>query len=254
MITASRALVLGLLFLSFSATASLTWPKGMYTSGGIVSGMFREFNRYFSQVQRQYPTEWKGDNSFFIWEDRKATLRVYGRDLGTLADWQRFHVSFSSDQGFKRSIIIKVKGASEKLNLKTVLLGNPVIRHEEYSVDFVEQEFSFHRDRSIDGVKTVFEKGSGSVRVVLFESESPGELYSELFFNCDACSGNPLIAKASERNGLEVTRYYLGGDTRPVASSEFFKEANSFYIPWIFMQVGYVVSDGVDFAGWPAVE
>lgn len=245
-----------LVFFSAGLSAQeLKWPKMMHTSENINKSIFRGLKNYFDRLAGSKIVHWLDDNHLIVYEGSEVVFNA--KMIATTsadADCDAYMVNFIGREGQVRRVRVNTCPLPEApLSLKDFLRGSFLGGAENFQVLFYGWNFSIRGRANKDGKQTVYESHRGSTRIILNERASSDRLYSELYYSCESCLGDAIVATLSMTPGGSIVEgFYAGMDGAPVDAKNFYQSAGGYLnYPLAFMPI--MLDDAQYTAGWPSL-
>lgn len=231
----------------------LAWPRMMHTSENINKTIFRGIKTYFDRLENSKVTHWINENQLVVFEGSDIVFNVKMIQRPSSQDeCDSYMVNFIGAGGQTRRVRVNTCPVQESsLTLRSFLSGSFLRGAENYQVVFYGWNFSITGRATAKGKQTVYEANRGGTRIILNETQSSRRLYSELYYRCEGCTGDAVVA-ALERtsNGSIIERFFMGLEGRPVDAREFYQNAGGYLgYPLSFMPI--MLDDAQYTAGWP---
>lgn len=245
-----------LIFFSCSVWAQ-SWPESMYTTEKMFEEQFSGLRTYISNLKVKYAYKQINNKLVFyktanqILEERFKLIVKRSRSK----DYIKEIVIFESFQGEKERFVFERWGSDlnelsvSKLTSFTFSIPSNV---NAFRVEFQKSKIYQFVEYNETGVKSQYKLYDYGLKIYHFERKQKNRLYSKLWFQCDICSGEPLIAIMDTRNTYYGNMYYyFGNPTKNVTPKEFYTKANKSYLSGIFREFKSLPLVGSAQFGWP---
>ena len=236
---------------------SFAWPDNMYTIERLFYDQFSSMRTYINNLKINYPFKIK-DNSIIFYADNgnenQVIFRIYLQIF-------RGHKSIT-----EKLIFVGENGHKEKFvytrlgnNLKPLPFDQLVSFRFSFpnNVDYLSIEFERSKvyqkiDFGLDSVRSHYRLYDYGLEIHHFEQINDSNLYSKLWYQCDVCTGEPLIAIMDTREIFYGNiQYMLGNPLQIIGPKKFYAKANRSYLSGINKEFTSIVDNAIMEFGWP---
>lgn len=245
----------------FSLTISLSsyaWPDSMYTVEKLFYEQFAPLRTYIKNIKLNYPFKKRRNHIIFFSNEgyfNQEVFRIIYQKEGH-SDYVKENLIFDGVDGFKEKFTFRRNGENiTPYGFDKLLSFNIAFPKESDSFyfEFERSQVYQHVKVSNNEIRSDYRLFNYGAEIHHYEFKRNDSLISKFWYQCDVCTGEPLIAIKDLRDTyLGNMTYILGNPSQILTPKDFFKKANRSYLSGIFRDFNKIVSNGIENFGWPA--
>jgi hypothetical protein len=240
----------------FNASLVFAWPINMYTIEKLYVEQFSALRTYINTIEREYANRRQGDQLIFLSQDN------FAREIFRL-QVQRF----TSDNYIREEILFKsIEHTSEKFiferwgsNLQPTPFWELVRFNFKYPSTCARFRIEFVQNMIAQTVLINTNESFSNYRLFDYTLEihhhqwqEQDRMISKLYYQCDVCSGDPLMAIMDTRPTHFGNMYYfLGNPLLEMTPAMFYMRAGRSYLSGIQREFNDIPIMGQALYGWP---
>lgn len=234
-----------------------SWPQSMYTTDKLFTTQFSGLRSYIQNLKINYPYTLKG-NKLTFYSDNGDYLQAIFK-LIVISHIEEHYIKetiiFNGFTERKEKFIFERWGQNIRPlsieNLTSFNFSMPQ-RVEAFRVEFQKAKVYQFVEFNNGNIKSHYRLFNYGLEIHHFEQIKKTKLYSKLWYQCDVCSGDPLIAiMDTQENHSGNMSYYFGNPLKFVTPKEFYGKANRSYLSGIYREFKQIPATGVSQFGWP---
>ena len=246
-----------LLLLISSQAWSQSWPGAMYTTQNLFTRQFSGLRSYIRNLKINYPYKLKGNKLIFYTDDGvylnerfKLIVKTYQEE-----NYIKETVIFDAFSGPKEKFVYERWGENVRplsiAKLTSFDFSAPQ-RVSAFRIEFQESKIYQYVEYDKAISKSHYKLYEYGLEIHHYEEVQVNKLYSKLWYQCDVCSGEALIAIMDTRDThMGNMSYFYGNPLKFVTPKEFFAKANRSYLSGIYREFKGLAENGVGRFGWP---
>lgn len=248
-------LILGILFSTFAWGQS--WPQSMYTTERLFEEQFSPMRTYIRNLKINYPYK-QLKNKLVFFSDNGDLLEEIFKLIVKREQTENYikeTIIFDGRWGAKEKFVYERWGEFVRpLDTAKLTSFNFTMprRVSAYRIEFQQQKVYQHVEFLENKTQSNYRLFDYGLEIHHIEEIQEQRLYSKLWYQCDVCSGEPLIAVMDTRDThMGNMSYFYGNPLKFVTPKEFFSKANRSYLSGIYREFGSISMNGVFMYGWP---
>lgn len=247
-----------LLLISSHALANISWPSNMYTVESLFTEQFSTIKTYIQNLKINYAyKETNNGITFFkqINGAREEVLKlIIKRDIQS--SYIKEEVLFYTYTGFTERFRLERWGANlypidnRKLTSFSFSIPKNV---DEFRYEFILQKLYQHVEYEENLIRSNYRLYDYGLEINHLEEIQESRLFSKLWYQCDVCSGEPIIALMDTREEfLGNMSFYYESPLEFVTPKQFFAKANRSYLSGIRREFRNIPTIGIFEFSWPS--
>ncbi len=249
--------LLVLLFLISTQVFAQTWPNLMYTTDNLFTRQFSGLRSYIQNLKINYPFSLK-DNKLVFYSDNGNNLEEIFKLIVITQKKENYikeTVIFDALVGSKEKFTFERWGESVRplgVNKLTSFDFSVPQRVEAFRIEFQVLKLFQYVEYDQSTSKSHYKLFDYGLEIHHYDEIQKEKLYSKLWYQCDVCSGEPLVAIMDTREThYGNMSYYFGNPLKFVTPKEFYAKANRSYLSGIFREFQGISNKGIGRFGWP---
>ena len=248
--------IIALLFIGLIPKA-FAWPRNMYTIENLFTEQFSTLRTYIQNLKLNYPYK-KSNNLITFYSDlgqyREIIFRIkLKREIDV--DYIKEKLIFIGVRGEKENFIFERWGNNIRpLDISRLSSFNFSIPQNVSAFRFEFQRLKIYQKvEFFEGVtKSNYRLYDYGLEINHVEQIREYNLHSKLWYQCDKCTGDPIIAIMDTRTDFYGNMTYKYGiPLKVVTPKEFYAKANRSYLSGIFREFRNLKDEAIDIFGWP---
>lgn len=248
-----------LLFLILISTSlyAQSWPRNMYTTDKLFTTQFAGLRSYIQNLKINYPYSLKGNKLIFYSDNGEYLKQIF-----------KLIVIIQIEEGYIKETVVFDAFTSQKEKFVYERWGENIRplsvqkltsfdfsipqNIDTFSIEFQKNKVYQHVEYINGNTKSHYKLFDYGLEIHHFEEIQKSKLYSKLWYQCDVCSGEPLIAMMDTREThVGNMSYFFGNPLKFVTPKEFYSKANRSYLSGIYREFNQIVDTGINMFGWP---
>lgn len=245
------------IFIVTTQVFAQSWPGAMYTTENLFTRQFSGLRSYIKNLKINYPYTLRGnklifytDNGEFLEENFKLIVKSYEKE-----NYIKETIVFDALNGVKETFVYERWGKNLRpLSVKQLTAFEFSIPQgvDAFRIEFQESKVFQYVEYLENSSKSHYRLYGYGLEIHHYEEKQRDRLYSKLWYQCDVCSGEPIVAIMDTRaRHLGNMSYFYGSPLKLVTPKEFFNKANRSYLSGIYREFQELPLMGISMFGWP---
>lgn len=251
-----KKIILFLLLISTQVFAQ-SWPESMYTTENLFTRQFSGLRSYIKNLKINYPFKFQANKLIFYADDGEFRNEVFKLIVKTHQEenYIKETVILDAFSGPKEKFVYERWGESVRplsVSKLTSFDFSVPQRVEAFRIEFHESRVYQYVEFDKENSRSHYKLYDYGLEIHHYQEVQENKLYSKLWYQCDVCSGEPLVAIMDTRvSYLGNISYFYGNPLKFVTPKEFYTKANRSYLSGIYREFQGLPQKGVLRFGWP---